>query len=190
MAIYAHATKIVGKDTNILAACPSSNRLVQMGCKTFSRRICGFGTLNRKTALREQCSRILRHCGSGFFRQRERGNYKNVIAFIETKGLLGMSLSYMKVQETKCRARLESGQLWKIEHGHLYIVELGNSVIHYKIFRHPDQRTAATSLMRLEALVNFLRQSEAELVMGEQSLDRGHRASTSSPAAPNFQDVL
>ena len=101
-----------------------------------------------------------------------------------------MSLSYMKFQETKCLARLESGQLWKIEHGHLYVVELGNCVVHYKIFRHPDQRTAATSLMRLEALVNFLRQSEAELVMGEQSLDRGHRASTSSPAAPNFQDVL
>jgi len=71
----------------------------------------------------------------------------------------------MQTQESKRLAPLESGQLWKIEHGHLYIVELGNWVIHYKIFRHPGQRTAATNLMRLEALVNYLRQSEAELVV-------------------------
>ena len=59
---------------------------------------------------------------------------------------------------------LESGQLWKLEHGHLYIVELGSWVIHYKIFRRSDQQTAATNLMTLEALVNFLTQSEAQLV--------------------------
>ena len=70
----------------------------------------------------------------------------------------------MQIQEIKCLAPLQSGQLWKIEHGHLYIVELGNWLIHYKIFRHPGQRTATTSLMRLDALVNYLRQSEAELV--------------------------
>ena len=70
----------------------------------------------------------------------------------------------MQTQESNRLAPLQSGQLWKIEHGHLYIVELGNWVVHYKIFRQPDQTTAATNLMRLEALVNYLRHNEAELV--------------------------
>ncbi len=54
--------------------------------------------------------------------------------------------------------------MWKIEHGYLYIVELGNRLIHYKMLRQPDQSEAVTRLIGLEALVNYLRHSEAELV--------------------------
>ncbi len=59
---------------------------------------------------------------------------------------------------------LQSGQMWKIEHGYLYIVELGNRLIHYKMLRQQDQRAAVTRMIGLEALVNYLRHSEAELV--------------------------
>ncbi len=54
--------------------------------------------------------------------------------------------------------------MWKVEHGYLYIVELGNHVIHYKMLKQPDQQGAVTRMMRLEALVNYLRLSEAELM--------------------------
>jgi len=54
--------------------------------------------------------------------------------------------------------------MWKIEHGYLYIVELGNRLIHYKMLRQQDQRAAVTRMIGLEALVNYLRHSEAELV--------------------------
>ena len=70
----------------------------------------------------------------------------------------------MNLLESK-RVGLQAGQLWKIEYGYLQIVELGNWIIHYRMLREPDQRTAPTRPIALEALINFLRQSEAELVV-------------------------
>jgi hypothetical protein len=70
----------------------------------------------------------------------------------------------MQIREQTSRRGLESGQLWKIEHGYLYIVELGKRLIHYQMRRQPHQAAATTRLIGLEALVNFLRHSEAELV--------------------------
>ena len=62
------------------------------------------------------------------------------------------------------RQELEAGQLWKIEHGYIYIVELGKRLIRFKMLRYPNQR-AVTRLIGIEALLNYLRQSEAELVI-------------------------
>ena len=70
----------------------------------------------------------------------------------------------MQTQKTKRRGPLQGGQMWKMEHGYLFIVELGNQVIHYKMLRQPEQMGAVTRLIGLEALVNYLRHSEAELV--------------------------
>ena len=72
----------------------------------------------------------------------------------------------MQLEQTTAQRRgLEPGQLWKIEHGYVYIVDLGKRLIHYKILRHPNQRAAMTRLIGIEALVNYLRQSEAVLVI-------------------------
>jgi hypothetical protein len=68
------------------------------------------------------------------------------------------------MNQSERHAPLQSGQMWKIEHGYLYIVELGTCLIQYKMLREPEQAVAATRLIGLEALVNYLRQSEAELV--------------------------
>jgi hypothetical protein len=76
----------------------------------------------------------------------------------------------MHTQERKRLEPLQNGQLWKIEHGYLYIVELGSRLIQYKMLREVNQRAAVTRLMRLEALVNFLRHSEAELVSDSHAL--------------------
>ena len=62
-------------------------------------------------------------------------------------------------------AELEAGQLWKIEHGYVYIVELGKRLIHYKMLRHPNQRAAVTRMIGIEALLRYLDTSEATLVV-------------------------
>ncbi len=70
----------------------------------------------------------------------------------------------MNIVERRRPRTLEKGQLWKVEHGYVYIVELGKRLIHYKMLKHPDQKAVMTRLIGIEALVNFLRHSEAELV--------------------------
>jgi hypothetical protein len=71
----------------------------------------------------------------------------------------------MEIQVERLR-RLEAGQLWKIEHGYIFIVELGRRLIHYKMLREPNQKAVSTRLIGIEALLNYLRQNEAELVHG------------------------
>jgi hypothetical protein len=59
---------------------------------------------------------------------------------------------------------LEKGQLWKVEHGYVYIVELGKRLIQYKMLRQPGQRAVLTRMIGIDALAVFLKRSEAELV--------------------------
>ena len=70
----------------------------------------------------------------------------------------------MQIEEQNRLHGLEVGQLWKIEHGYVYIVELGKRLIHYKMLRHPNQKAAVTQMIGVEALLNYLSQSEAKLV--------------------------
>lgn len=70
----------------------------------------------------------------------------------------------MQIEEKDRLHRLEAGQLWKIEHGYVYIVELGKRLIQYKMLRQPNQRAVMTRMIGVEALLNYLRQSEAVLV--------------------------
>ena len=72
----------------------------------------------------------------------------------------------MRMEEGCRPPRLEAGQLWKLEHGYIYIVELGKRLILYKMLRQPEQRAALTQMIRIEALLNFFVQNEAELVAG------------------------
>lgn len=76
----------------------------------------------------------------------------------------GVSLLNMEVEQMNRLRRLEAGQLWKLEHGYLYIVEMGKRLIHYRMLRQPDQKAALTRMIGIEALLNYLKQSEAELV--------------------------
>jgi hypothetical protein len=70
----------------------------------------------------------------------------------------------MEVEQQNRLHCLEAGQLWKLEHGYLYIVELGKRLIHYRMLRYTGQRAALTRMIGIEALLNYLSQSEAELV--------------------------
>lgn len=70
----------------------------------------------------------------------------------------------MQIEEQKCPQGLEKGQLWKVEHGYVYIVELGKRLIHYKMLRHPGQNAVMTRLVGIDVLAVFLRHTQAELV--------------------------
>ena len=70
----------------------------------------------------------------------------------------------METADTDLLHYLREGQLWKVEHGYVYIVELGKRLIHYKMLRHPNIQAAVTQMIRIEALLNYLKQSEARLI--------------------------
>jgi hypothetical protein len=60
---------------------------------------------------------------------------------------------------------LEPGQLWKIEHGYLYIVEVGKRLVQYKALRAPTQRAAVIRLIAIGALLKYLMYSEGQLIL-------------------------
>jgi hypothetical protein len=70
----------------------------------------------------------------------------------------------MQTEENERLHKIEPGQLWKLEHGYLHIVESGKRLIYYKRLKAPEQRVAITQMISIEALLNYLRQSEAQLV--------------------------
>jgi hypothetical protein len=72
----------------------------------------------------------------------------------------------MQTEEKNCLRGLEAGQLWKVEHGYVYIVDLGRRLIQYKMLRNPNQKAVITKLIGMDALLNYLRHSEAELMEG------------------------
>lgn len=71
----------------------------------------------------------------------------------------------MAHEEKKRLQPLEKGQLWKLESGYVYIVEQGKHLIHYKMLRQPHQKAVLTRMIGIEALMTFLSQSEAQLVL-------------------------
>jgi hypothetical protein len=73
-------------------------------------------------------------------------------------------LGYMETETRKTPRGLQPGQMWRIEHGYVYIVELGDRLIHYRMLKDPEQRAALTRLIAIEALATFLWKSEAVLM--------------------------
>ena len=70
----------------------------------------------------------------------------------------------MKTEPIEQARSLEEGQMWKLEDGYIYIVEMGHRGIQYKRLRQPSQRAAVTRKIGIGALANYLKSSEAELV--------------------------
>ncbi|HTL54382.1 MAG TPA: hypothetical protein VL361_01830 [Candidatus Limnocylindrales bacterium] len=70
----------------------------------------------------------------------------------------------MQLGENRRLQKLESGQLWQIEHGYIYVVECGEQLIHFQMLRHPNQRAMETRMIGVEALLHYLQRSEGQLV--------------------------
>ncbi len=88
----------------------------------------------------------------------------------------------MQSDQTQCARELEAGQLWKIEHGYIYIVELAKRHVLYRMLRQPGQTAALTRMIRLEALLCYLQQSEAVLAESPARLPRPETPRQDSPA--------
>jgi hypothetical protein len=70
----------------------------------------------------------------------------------------------METETLNRSQQLQAGQLWRIEHGYVHIVEVGKRLVHYKTLRHPDQRAAVTRMIGLESLLRYLSECEGVLV--------------------------
>lgn len=81
----------------------------------------------------------------------------------------------MEIEQRDSTHKLEAGQVWRLDQGYLYIVEMGKRHVHYKMLIHPHQRAALTRMIRLEHLLKYLQQSDAELDSPPKGL--GERAS-------------
>lgn len=66
--------------------------------------------------------------------------------------------------EENHRYGLEAGQLWKLEHGYVFIVELGKRAIRYQLLREATAKSAVSHMIPVESLLAFLRHAEATLV--------------------------
>jgi hypothetical protein len=74
----------------------------------------------------------------------------------------------MQTEAIDYRGRLQPGQLWKLEHGYVHIVEVGKRLVHYKTLRQPTQRAAVTRMISVEALLKYLAYCEGQLVLWPQ----------------------
>ena len=70
----------------------------------------------------------------------------------------------MEIEATKSPHPLEQGQMWKLEHGYLHIVELSNRYVHYKILSQLQQHVAAPSVIGVVELLAYLSHNEAKLM--------------------------
>ena len=70
----------------------------------------------------------------------------------------------MQTEATEYGRKLQAGQLWKIEHGYVHIVDVGRRLVHYRTLRQPQQRAALTRMIGIEHLMKYLSCCEGELV--------------------------
>ncbi len=70
----------------------------------------------------------------------------------------------MHTEEKQQPRDFEPGQLWKVEHGYVYITERGTRHIQYKMLTDPEQKAAITRIIGLDALAVFLKHSEGRLI--------------------------
>jgi hypothetical protein len=70
----------------------------------------------------------------------------------------------MEVEAAMSSYPLAIGQIWRLEHGYLQIVELSNRHVRYKILRQLQQHVTAPSLIGVVELLSYLWHSEAKLM--------------------------
>ena len=65
---------------------------------------------------------------------------------------------------------LMKGQMWKLEHGYLHIVELSKQHVHYKILSQLHQHVATPRLIGVVELIIYLWHNEAKLMNERKQL--------------------
>ena len=69
----------------------------------------------------------------------------------------------MKTNGKKCSFALAKGQLWKTEKGHIQIMDLGKTLVHYKMLRDVRQMRR-TQMSTIDTMEDFLKTNGAQLV--------------------------
>lgn len=59
---------------------------------------------------------------------------------------------------------LAKGQLWKLSHAYIQIVELGKRLIHYKMMTQPGETRVRTQMSGIETMMAYLKSRRAQLV--------------------------
>jgi hypothetical protein len=74
----------------------------------------------------------------------------------------------MTAEAKQALEALLPGQLWKTDNCYILIIDHGKRLVGYKKMRKPSQRAVATNLIRPDALVTYLNEVGAELVVERQ----------------------
>ncbi len=59
---------------------------------------------------------------------------------------------------------LSKGQLWKTNDAYIHIVELGKTLIHYRMTRSLKQKGVITQLSAIGTMMSYLKRKDAQLV--------------------------
>lgn len=74
-----------------------------------------------------------------------------------------------KPKVTKSGAGLAKGQLWKLKHAYIQIVDLGKRLLHYKMLTFPGQKGVRTQMSGVDVMWGYLRSRQARLVKAESA---------------------
>jgi len=69
----------------------------------------------------------------------------------------------MKTNTKKAPIALAKGQLWRMGHAHVQIVDMGKLLVHYKLLRDLGQMRR-TQMSRIDTMEVYLKTNEAQLV--------------------------
>lgn len=61
---------------------------------------------------------------------------------------------------------LAKGQLWKLNHAYIQVVELGKRLIHYKMMAQPGETWVKTQMSSIGTMWHYLKTRRAQLVKG------------------------
>jgi hypothetical protein len=69
--------------------------------------------------------------------------------------------------KTRCKIPppvLSKGQLWKTDRAYIHIVELGKTLLHYRMTRSLKQKGVITQMSAIATMVDYLKSNQAHLV--------------------------
>ena len=69
-----------------------------------------------------------------------------------------------KLNHRKSSPGLAKGQVWKLKHAYIQIVDLGHRLLHYRMLDSPSQRGVRTQMSGVDVMWGYLKSRHARLV--------------------------
>ncbi len=61
---------------------------------------------------------------------------------------------------------MAKGQVWRLQHAYIQIVELGHRLLHYRMMEFPGQKGVRTQVSGIDVMCQYLSSRGARLVRG------------------------